>query len=73
MKVSPEAVDRGPPMLGTPLINQIGKGARSRVVPSGTCQSKSPLARSMPASVPQGGGEQGISSGEKNPTQRRLQ
>ena len=54
MKIRPVSVTSGPPMLGTPLINHTGKGARSLVVPSGTCQSISPLTRSIEASVPHG-------------------
>ena len=56
----------GPPRFGVPVFSQSGQGARSRVVPSGTSQRSSPLARSIAASVPQGGGLHGAPSGESS-------
>ncbi len=66
MKTRPPAVTSGPPRFGTPTVHGIGSGEMSRTVPSGTCHTIVPRARSTAASVPHGGGLQGIPSGESS-------
>src|SRR6187551_1848451 len=66
MNVSPEAVVTGPPMFGVPSLSQIGNGARSRVVPSGTSHARLRLLRSIAVSVPHGGRLHGAPHGDSN-------
>ena len=53
-------------MLGTPHSSQNGQGARPRVLPNGTRQATSPLARSMAISSLQGGRVHGMPQDETN-------
>ena len=66
MKTSPLAVTSGPPMPGMPQSSQNGQGARPRVVPNGTRQATSPLARSIAISSLQGGCVHGMPQDETN-------
>ena len=56
MKINPDAVTIGPPISTPPFINDSGQNAPWCFnVPSGTCQSMSPVDRFTAASEPHGG------------------
>ena len=64
ININPDFVTSGPPKPGEPLNKRPITGMLLSKVPSGTCQSFSPLDKSTAANVAHGGGEQGAPSGE---------